>query len=231
MSQLRDNLARVRERIADAAHHAGRSPESVRLVAVSKYVDAEQTRELFDAGCRDLGEARPQQLLTKAEALSDLPIRWHLIGHLQRNKARKIVELAPLIHSGDSLRLLEELNTLAAAQAKTLEILLEINISTDPTKHGFGPQEVAPLLPQLAALSHLRFIGLMAMSGFHSELDEARRQFEQVRLLRDHLASQQLPNFALRELSMGMTDDYPAAIAAGATMVRIGSALFDGIVV
>jgi pyridoxal phosphate enzyme (YggS family) len=228
MSLLLDNLARVRQRIATAAERAGRSAEDVKLIAVTKYVDAAIARQLAEGGCHDLGEARPQELLTKAEALADLPVRWHLIGHLQRNKAKKLLPLVSLIHSGDSLRLLEELDRLADQQQRIVEVLLEVNISGDASKHGFQPSETELALPQIAKLTHLRVRGLMAMSGLHASLDEAAGQFEQVRQLRDRLQAIAPPNVSLAELSMGMTDDFEAAIAAGATLVRVGSALFEG---
>lgn len=230
MSRLRDNLARVRERIAVAAERAGRSPDEVRLIAVTKYVSAALARELAEAGCHDLGESRPQALLSKAEALQDLPVRWHLIGHLQRNKAKRVLPYVTLLHSCDSVRLAAELNSIAVERGVPVELLLEINISGDGTKHGFGPHEIESLLPELGRLSHLRFRGLMAMSGFHASLDEAQFQFELVRQLRDRLVPVAQANMEFAELSMGMSDDFEAAIAAGATLVRVGSALFEGLI-
>lgn len=229
MSLLLDNLRRVQERIATAAERAGRLPSAVKLVAVTKYVDAEIARQLVAAGCHDLGEARPQELIAKAEALAGEPVHWHLIGHLQRNKAKKVLPHTSLIHSGDSLRLLEELNALAGEQQRTVDVLLEINVSGDSAKHGFATHEVEPLLPRIATLTHLNVRGLMAMSGLDASPEEARAQFESVRLLRDRLAAVVPPNVQLDELSMGMSEDLEAAIAAGATLVRVGSALFEGI--
>jgi pyridoxal phosphate enzyme (YggS family) len=227
LMNLRDNLRRVRQRIAEAAELAGRSPEEVRLVAVTKYVDANVTRQLFELGCHDLGEARPQELLSKAEALADLPVRWHLIGHLQRNKAKRLLPIASLIHSGDSLRLLEEMDRLGQSLPKPVEVLLEVNISGDATKHGFSPGELEPLLPALAGLSRLRIAGLMAMSGLRATPEETRNQFDQVRELRDRLIRLAPGNMPLADLSLGMSDDLEIAIAAGATLVRVGSALFE----
>jgi PLP dependent protein len=229
-SRLADNLARVQERIATAAERVGRAPSEVTLIAVTKYVDVELTRQLVEAGCHHLGESRPQSLIAKAEALADLPIRWHLIGHLQRNKAKRVAECASLIHSGDSLRLLEELNQIGEARGRSVDVLLEVNVSQDANKHGFGYEELEPLLPQFSQLSHLNIRGLMAMSGFHASLEEAQFQFEHVRQLRDRVIPIQPPNMQLSELSMGMSDDLEAAIAAGATLVRVGSALFEGLV-
>jgi pyridoxal phosphate enzyme (YggS family) len=229
-SRLVENLARVRERIATAAERAGRAPGEVTLIAVTKYVDVDLARQLFEAGCEDLGESRPQELVAKAEALAELPIRWHMIGHLQRNKARHVVQYASLLHSGDSWRLLEELNRIAEARHQPFDVLLEVNISRDEAKHGFDHEQLEALLPQLGNLGHLNIRGLMAMSGFHASLEEAQFQFEQVRQLRDRLIPIEPANMQLRELSLGMSDDLEAAIAAGATMVRVGSALFEGLV-
>jgi pyridoxal phosphate enzyme (YggS family) len=225
--QLVDNLRRVQDRIATAAERAGRDAGEIKLVAVTKYVDVGLARQLFEAGCIDLGEARPQELIAKAEALGGLPIRWHLIGHLQRNKAKKVLPHAALLHSGDSLRLLEELNVLAGEQSRTAEVLLEVNVSGDAAKHGFAVEECEAALVSLANLTNLRIRGLMAMSGVDASLVEAAAQFERVRQLRDQLQANAPPNVELVELSMGMSDDLEVAIAAGATLVRVGSALFE----
>lgn len=229
MSRLLDNLARTRERIALAAERSGRAPSDVRLIAVTKYVDAALARQLVEAGCHDLGESRPQELLAKADALRDLPVRWHMIGHLQRNKARRLLPHLSLMHAGDSVRLLAELNDLASVDRPT-DVLLEVNISGDATKYGLGVHEIESLLPELGEFTHLRIRGLMAMSGLHASLEEAQFQFELVRQLRDRLAPIAQPNMQFDELSMGMSDDFEAAIAAGATLVRVGSALFEGLI-
>jgi pyridoxal phosphate enzyme (YggS family) len=226
------NLASVRERIAVAARAAGRSPDEVRLVAVTKYVDAATTKLLVDAGCHDLGESRPQQLWDKAAALTDSSIRWHLIGHLQRNKVRRTVPLVQLMHSGDSLRLLEELDREAGATSngKKLPVLLEVNVSGEAAKHGFGVNELPPLVESLAALDHLEIQGLMAMAGLDDDPTHARGDFAKLRALRDRLRRDWAGRFALDELSMGMSGDFEQAIAEGATLVRVGSALFEGVV-
>ncbi len=230
VERIRANLAEVRARIAAAAASAGRSTEEVRLVAVTKYVDAATTRLVVEAACADLGESRPQQLWDKAATLADCEIRWHMIGHLQRNKIRRTIPLVHLLHAGDSLRLLEELNGERAATADTapLSILLEVNVSGDAAKHGFAPQEVPGLLDALSKLPRLEIRGLMAMAGLEDDLATARRRFAEVRELRDSLRTAWVGRFQLDELSMGMSGDYEAAIAEGATLVRIGSALFEG---
>jgi len=229
-ARIRANVAAVRERIAAAAVAAGRSTLDVTLVAVTKYVDAATTQLLVDAGCHDLGEARPQKLWEKAAALAGREIRWHLIGHLQRNKIRRTLPLVHLFHAGDSLRLLTEVDEEAASlsPAKT-QVLLEVNVSGDAAKHGFSPSDLPNLFDDLSKLAHLDIRGLMTMTGLDADAAAERRQFAELRTLRDALRSAWSGRFALDELSMGMSGDFEAAIAEGATMVRVGSALFEGI--
>jgi pyridoxal phosphate enzyme (YggS family) len=226
LERVAANLANVRDRIAAAARSAGRSPDEVRLVAVTKYVDAATTRLLIEAGCHDLGESRPQELWDKAAALADSAIRWHLIGHLQRNKVRRTLPLVSLIHSGDSLRLLEVLNREAVGP---LSVLLEVNVSGEAAKHGFAPDELPRHLEALAALTNLDIRGLMAMAALDDDPTTARRDFARLRELRDRLRREWAGRFALDELSMGMSGDFEQAVAEGATIVRIGSALFEGV--
>lgn len=230
-TRIRDNLVQIRSRMAEAAQRSGRAAGDVKLVAVSKYVDADTARLLVEAGCRDLGEARPQELWRKAETLVGQPIDWHLIGHLQRNKLARTLPLVRLIHSGDSLRLIEAIDVQAAAiSLASIPILLEVNVSGDATKHGFKPDELPPLGETLARLDHIAICGLMCMAGREGNLDDARRDFEQLRLLRDRLRSTWPSRLSLHELSMGMSGDFEAAIEEGATIVRIGSLLFEGLV-
>ena len=229
VDRLRDNLAKVRERIASAAERSGRRGEEIRLVGVTKYVSPAIARLLFEAGLVDLGESRPQELWEKAAALSDLPVRWHLIGHLQRNKIRRSLPLVTLVHSADSLRLLTALDEEGRALGRSVDVLLEVNISGDAAKHGFAPQGLAGLLPQAAAFSSLRIRGLMAMAAREGGIDVARRDFAALRELRNQCAKDCPPTMELGELSMGMSDDYTAAIEEGATIVRVGSALFEGV--
>lgn len=226
-SLLAGNLARVRQRIADAALASGRTADAVTLVAVTKYVEPPLARALAEAGCLDLGESRPQELWRKAGALADLPVRWHLIGHLQRNKVARTLPLVSLIHSADSMRLIEAIDADAAALLRTVPILLEVNVSGEAAKHGFAPDELAPLGPRLAALTHIEVRGLMCMAGRDSDQDQTRREFERLRLLRDRLRGNWPDGVQLDELSMGMSGDFEAAIAEGATLVRIGSSLFE----
>jgi pyridoxal phosphate enzyme (YggS family) len=231
-SRLSENLARVRQRIAEAARRSGRAAAEIKLVAVTKYVAAEVAGQLVAAGCRELGEARPQELWRKAEALSQEAVEWHLIGHLQRNKITRTLPLVRLIHSGDSLRLIEAIDAEAARMGlPPVPLLLEVNVSGDATKHGFDPDELPPLGERLAGMKSIKIRGLMCMAGREGSLDDARRDFENLRLLRDRLRSTWPDELVLDELSMGMSGDFEVAIEEGATLVRIGSLLFEDDVV
>ena len=227
--RIRENLARVRENIAQAASRSGRPANSVFLVGVTKYVEPEIARLLVEAGLTDLGESRPQELWRKAEALSDLRVNWHLIGHLQRNKVKRTVPLVAIIHSVDSLRLLQEVSREAVAIGWSARVLLEVNISGDEAKHGFQPSEIEPLFPEIFKLQNVSVLGLMTMAGLDGGVDRARRDFAALRALREQLQPKCAGNLVLNELSMGMSGDYAAAIEEGATIVRVGSALFAGL--
>lgn len=226
-NRLAENLAEIRGRIAAAAAHSGRAEQDVRLIAVTKYVDVEVAEAIFELGCRDLGESRPQQLWQRAERFADRPVRWHMIGHLQTNKAKRTAAIVSWLHSGDSLRLLEAID--AAQQAPPLPTLLEINISGDAAKHGIKPDEAAQVLEAAAKLPHLQICGLMGMAALEGGVDVAQANFAALRNLRDQLAASAPDNVQLDELSMGMSGDFEAAIAEGATMVRVGSSLFEGV--
>ncbi len=223
------NLARIRERIAVAAKRVGRDPDPVTLVAVTKYVGPEEIRGLVQAGCIDIGESRPQELWKKAEALTDLPIRWHLVGHLQRNKVQRTIPMVAEIHSVDSQRLLAAIDQAAGKLGRRIDVLLEVNVSGEKAKHGFSPSELESALPSLAELREVRVRGLMTMAGLEGGLERARADFRRLRELRDKLQAAAPENIALDELSMGMSGDFEAAIEEGATIVRVGSALFEGL--
>ena len=224
------NVARIRERIAAAAKTAGRDPAEITLVAVSKYVDATTAALLIDAGCHSLGEARPQQLWEKAAAPKLAGVEWHLIGRLQRNKIRRTLPLVSLIHSVDSGRLLAAINDDAASLGMTSRALLEVNCSGDAAKQGFTADEVRALLPTLSKYSHVEVAGLMTMAALDGNDAVAHANFAALRTLRDELTSAAPPYVNLRELSMGMSGDFEIAVAEGATIVRVGSSLFEGVV-
>ena len=228
--RCRENLAAIRGRVAEACRRAGRPDGSVTLIGVTKYVGVEMTRLLLEAGCRDLAESRPQQLWEKAAALGDVephPL-WHLIGNLQRNKVRRTLPVVSLVHTLDSPRLLAAIEAEAAALGRPCEVLIEVNLTTDPGRSGVSEAEVPGLVAAAAAAVHVRLRGLMGMASHpDSAAADARREFARLRELRDRLAA---AGFAdqLRELAMGMSGDFEEAILEGSTMVRIGSALVEG---
>ncbi|MEO1498322.1 MAG: YggS family pyridoxal phosphate-dependent enzyme [Planctomycetota bacterium] len=228
-SVVRGNLERVRDRIAAACDTAGRAIEGVRLVGVSKYVGPYPTAQLAVAGCRDLGESRPQQLWEKAEtlALDGCEVRWRMIGHLQRNKVARTVPISDSIDSVDSRRLLKAIDQAADQAGKRQTVLLEVNCSGDAEKHGFSPAEVDAVLAERDTWPHVEIDGLMTMAAREGGPDIARQNFHDLRELRDKLRNTN--GTKLDELSMGMSGDFEAAIAEGSTLVRIGSALWEGI--
>lgn len=229
------NVAEVRARMAAAARDHGRDPAEVRLVAVTKYVETAVAAALLSADCTQWGESRPQDLWHKHAELPGVVgqaqsqrVEWHLIGHLQRNKVARTLPLTALIHSVDSLRLAKELHAEGLRQSRAVAILLEVNVSGDAAKQGFAAEAALAALDELAKLSQLDVRGLMAMSGLESDAAAVRREFAALRSLRDRMQRDWHGRFALNELSMGMSGDFEAAIAEGATLVRIGSALFEG---
>ena len=228
--RIQANLAAVGERIAAATRASGRKADSIRLVAVTKYVDAATTRLLVEAGCHDLGESRPQDLWRKAPELPDLAVRWHMVGHLQRNKLRRTLPLITLLHSLDNFELAADIDAqVRAAGGQAFESLLEVNLSGEATKHGWRPEELDAALEKLSPLENLRITGLMGMSGLDAVSDEVARQFATLRALADRLRPNAPANAPLGELSMGMSGDFEIAIREGATIVRIGSALVEGL--
>ena len=226
--RIAENLAQVRGRVADAAAISGTAAADITIVAVTKYVDVETTQMLFEAGCVDLGESRPQQLVEKATELSDPRIRWHLVGQLQRNKIRRTLPHAALIHSVDSQSTLLAIDRIGGELSITANVLLEVNTSGEQAKHGLSTDEVAPLLETAGELRHVHVQGLMCMAALSGDDDIARRNFRDLRALRDRLRASCPDSVSLDTLSMGMSGDFEVAIAEGATMVRIGSALFEG---
>lgn len=231
--RCRANYAAVQESVAEACRKAGREVTDVRIVGVTKYVAAEWAAELLRAGCRDLAESRPQLLWEKAEALAgDPPPRWHLVGHLQRNKVRHTVGLVGLIHSVDSLRLLEAIAAEGQRIGCVSDVLVEVNLTGDPARSGVAAADVAFLVEQALQLPQVRVRGLMGMAAEPEGPDPAataRRQFASLRELRDQTAAALGGANELPELSMGMSGDFTEAILEGATLVRIGSSLWEGI--
>jgi PLP dependent protein len=224
---IADNVARVRERIAAACARAGRSPNDVRLMAVSKTHPASAIREAFAAGVTLFGENRVQEFVEKAPELSGIGAQFHLIGHLQSNKAAKAAELFGGVDSVDSWKLAERLNSAAEKLGKTLTVLLEVNVGGEEAKSGFAPdsKELPTLLARAANLPHLQVRGLMTIPPHTEDPNGARPHLQTLRTLRDRLAKD-FPQLKLSELSMGMSHDYEVAIEEGSTCVRVGTAIF-----
>jgi pyridoxal phosphate enzyme (YggS family) len=225
---LRARLDAVEERLRAACRRAGRDRRDVTLVAVTKTVSVEVARPLRELGVLDLGENRPQELWRKAEAIRS-PVRWHLIGHLQRNKVGRTLPLVHLIHSVDSPRLLHALEEEAARRQVTLPVLLEVNVSREANKLGLTPEEVPGLAPVIAELRHVRLDGLMTMAALEEDPERCRPTFVELRTLRDRLRVLLGPGHPLVHLSMGMSNDFEVAVEEGATMVRLGTVLFEGL--
>jgi pyridoxal phosphate enzyme (YggS family) len=227
---LLERLFAVRERIRSACDRAGRPPEDVTLVAVTKTVTANVARIIADLGLGHLGESRPQELWRKAEALGrDRAPCWHLVGHLQRNKVERTLPLVHLIHSVDSTRLLSAIDEEAARQGRTADVLLEVNAAGEASKHGFALDELAALMPRLAELHNVRVHGLMTMAAYEEDPERCRPTFALLRRLRDRLRPAVGPAHPFDQLSMGMSNDFEVAVEEGATLVRLGTVLFEGL--
>ena len=225
MADILANLNRVQERVAAAARRAGRSPEEIRLVAVSKTVGAERVREAIAAGAKILGENYVQEAQKKIEAVGH-GVAWHFIGHLQTNKAKIAVRLFDLIHSVDSLSLAEELDKAAKKQGRILPVLLQISLSEETTKFGAKEREIFRMAESLATMEGIRVEGLMTMPPYFEDPEAARPYFGALRELSERLARQKIPRILMKELSMGMSNDFEVAIEEGATLVRVGTAIF-----
>ena len=224
---LKDNLATVTARIARASERSGRVASAVTLVAVTKRTPPEWARALLGLGAADFGENYPQDLWNKAEALQGLPVRWHLIGHLQGNKARKTLPMVRMIHSVDSLKLLRALDDLAGELMDPPEVCLQINTSGEPSKHGWASDSVAADAEAIAACRQIPVVGLMTIAALGTSAETARPAFRRLQGVRDDLRGR--TGLALDHLSMGMSNDYETAVEEGATLVRVGSALFEGL--
>ncbi len=224
-----ENVARIQERITRAATRAGRSPDSITLMAVSKTVEPERIHQAYAAGLRVFGENRVQEYGEKSAALSDLKdAEWHLIGHLQSNKAKKAVEIFQAVDSVDSLRLAEKLNQAAQEAGKKLSILIEIKVSDEESKAGISldSPELEELLRAAPRLDHLQIRGLMTLPPFTEDPEGARTYFRMLRELRDSIDARKLPRIQMDVLSMGMSHDFEVAIEEGSTCVRVGTAIF-----
>lgn len=222
---FKKRLENVKDRINKAAFKCGRDPESIHLVAVSKTISTNRVREAIMAGVTTLGENYVQEARNKFNVLGTFPVSWHFIGHLQSNKAKYAVRLFDLIHSVDTLKLAHGLNKQANKVNKIQDVLIQINISKEPSKSGSDIQNAANLIKDIVLLENLSVKGLMAMPPFFNNPEKARPYFTALRVLRDQI-QKVFPGVVLNELSMGMTGDFEVAIEEGATLVRIGTAIF-----
>ncbi len=226
MEAVRSNLQSVRSRIDAAARRAGRDPSDIRLIAVSKTFSADHVRAAWAAGQRDFGENKVQEALQKIGETSDIEIRWHLIGHLQSNKAKKAAGAFACIQSIDSVELLQKLDAAAAEQGASPEVLVQLDLAGEDTKFGAGADEARRILEAALAAKAVRAAGLMLIPPWNEDQEQTRPWFVQLRDLRDRWLAEGTPPAALRHLSMGMSHDFEAAIEEGATMVRVGTAIF-----
>ncbi len=251
--QLTENLRRIRDRIESACARAGRTTCDVTLVAVTKYAELDWVRELVDLGITDLGESRPQQLVSRAAQLP-AHVRWHLIGHLQRNKVESILPVVAQIHSADSVRLIEAISKEAqklglrphvllserggvSPPAESVQrsglyprVLLEVNVSGEKSKDGFDPVDMLAAWPSILRQESIAIEGLMTMAPIGDNVESARPVFRTLRVLRDRMVAASDGQCPLPDLSMGMSGDFEIAIEEGATLIRIGSSLFEGLV-
>lgn len=225
MTAIAHQLAAVNLRIRRAAEAAGRDPDTVRLVAVSKTRPAADVEAAADAGQLLFGENYVQELIAKAPAVTQ-PVEWHYIGHLQSNKVRPLAGIVSMIHSVDRLSLAEEINRQWGRLERCCDILVQVNVAQETTKSGTTTDEALALIRQLSRLPHLRVRGLMTMPPFFDDPEAARPYFRQLRLLADGIRAAAIPGVELAELSMGMSGDFEVAIAEGATLVRVGTAIF-----
>lgn len=247
MTTLAERYTEVKQRIADAARRAGRTPESVYLIAVTKTAEPEDIRELIEMGHRDFGENRVQQLVQRASMAQEWydrarllarsaqgkapfdpekPIRWHMIGHLQRNKARKVADLCRLVHSVDSLRLAEELQQCANKLDRDIEVLIQVNVSGEESKEGLPSSAAAALAEQIDTMVRVHVRGLMTIAPYSDNPEDARPHFTRCRELFEELRSEGYGEGRFDLLSMGMSGDYEVAVEEGANLVRVGSAIF-----
>ncbi|MFH0964785.1 MAG: YggS family pyridoxal phosphate-dependent enzyme [Planctomycetota bacterium] len=229
LSVVAGNLQRVRDRIAAAARRSGRAADEVDLLPVTKTVGVDEIRVLLDLGVRRVGESRVLDAAKKAAAFASDDLEWHLIGHLQRNKVSRAIEVFSFLHSLDSVRLAQALSGELVRRGRSLPCLLEVNTTREPQKHGFRPDELRAAADAVALLPGLRVEGLMTMAMLCEDPEEARPCFALLRELAQELRLRDVPNLRMKHLSMGMSQDFEVAVEEGATVVRVGTALLEGV--
>jgi PLP dependent protein len=223
---IAENIQKIKGRVALACRKAGRDPEEVRLVAVAKTFPPRQIEEAVRSGVADIGENYIQELLEKREAVGPLPVRWHFVGHLQTNKVKSIAGWIQLIHSVERLGLAKEIDKRAAQSGRVIEVLVEVNTTGEESKYGVRPEDTVGFVRQLEEFRHLHVAGLMTIGPFLPDPEGSRPMFHTLRQLRDELAGLHQENVTPRHLSMGMTGDFEVAIEEGATIIRVGTAIF-----
>lgn len=222
---VKENLAQVRENIRRACEKTGRDPEQVTLISVSKTKPVSMLEEAYAAGSRDFGENKVQEIMDKYPQLPE-DIRWHMIGHLQRNKVKYIIDKVSLIHSVDSLRLAQEISSQAEKKQVEIDILVEVNVAGEESKFGIYREETLKLIAEISILPHIHVQGLMTIAPFVTNPEDNREYFRQIRELAVDIRRKNIDNVNMSVLSMGMTGDYMVAIEEGATMVRVGTGIF-----
>ena len=226
MENIRENIESIRKRIADAAVRAGRDADDIKLIAVTKTVDVDKVEEAIAVDALDAGENKPQELARKYEVLGD-KIRWHQIGSLQTNKVKYIIDKVCMIHSLDREGLADEIDKRASKIGRVIDCLVQVNISGEESKHGMSREEVEPFVRLVAEkYPNIKIKGLMTMAPFDAEKDEIRKVFRDLKELSDEINNMNIGNVEMNELSMGMTNDFEIAVEEGATMVRVGTAIF-----
>jgi pyridoxal phosphate enzyme (YggS family) len=225
MSSVADNIKKIRDDIAEAARRAHRDPSGVRLMGVTKTVDDQRIAEAIRTGLDIIGENYVQEGKRKIEAMGKT-LEWHLIGHLQTNKAKYAVRLFDMVHSVDRLKLARELDKRAGIAGITMDILVEVNVSGEESKSGVTPEDTLALVREMSALEHIKVKGLMTMPPWFDDPEDARPYFVALRKLGERIAKENIPGVEMKELSMGMSQDYRVAVEEGATIVRIGTAIF-----
>ena len=220
---LKENTERVFQQIKDASQQAGREANSVSVVAVTKYVDVPTAEALLPLGVHHIGENRVDKFLEKYEVLKDRNITWHLIGTLQRRKVKDVIQYVDYFHALDSLKLAKEIQK---RSDRVVKCFLQVNISKEESKHGFSKEELLELLPELATLDKIEYVGLMTMAPFEASSDELKEIFKATQDLQLEIREKQIPNMPMMDLSMGMSRDYKEAIEFGSTFVRVGTAFF-----
>lgn len=222
---IKENIVNVEAKIKAACERAGRDYSEVTLIAVSKTKPVSDIKEAYEYGTRDYGENKVQELCDKYTVLPE-DIRWHLIGHLQRNKVKYIIDKAFLIHSVDSVRLAEQINLEAAKKSVHINILIQVNISNEDTKFGLKEEETIDMIREISTLPNIHIKGLMTIAPFTDNPEDNRRYFKSLKQMADNISTLNIPDVEMCELSMGMTGDYEVAIEEGATLVRVGTGIF-----